>query len=132
MGYERKRKIFKLVFADEEMDGLEVKAGSPSLETFLKLQKMAGVTVGMEEFAELVGHFTDSLISWNLTEDGVPVPVTAEGVRSQDPEFILAAMDSWMDAVNGVDAPLAAPSRDGDPSLVASIPMEPLPASQAS
>ena len=132
MGFQNKRKIFKLTFSDPESEGLEVRAKSPTMDDYLTLQGMAGVEVGMQKFSELIGLFAKSLLSWNVEDDGVPIPATLEGAKTLEPDFLLEIMDAWMDAVNGVDAPLGKPSEDGDPSLVASIPMEPLSESQAS
>jgi hypothetical protein len=132
MGFQSKRKTFKLIFSDPESEGLEVKAKSPTMDDFLTLQGMAGVEVSMPKFAELIEIFGKSLTGWNVEDEGVPVPATVEGARTLEPEFLLEIMDAWMDAVNGVDVPLEQPSEDGGPSLVASIPMEALSESQAS
>lgn len=39
---------------------------------------------------------------------------------------------AWIDEISGVSAPLDSGSTDGQPSLEASLPMEPLSLSQAS
>lgn len=134
MGFERKRKVFKLKFADPEFDGLEVLAASPSMDTFVAIARHAGKNVDTEALDELLGHFCVSLISWNLEEDGVPVPATVEGLRTQEPDFVLEVVDAWMDAVNGTSAndPLAQPSDAGGQFQEALIPMETLSPSLAS
>lgn len=132
MGFEKKKKTFKLVFADPESEGLEVRAGSPTMEDYITLQGMSGVAVGMDQFHELVVLFAKSLIEWNVEDEGEPVAATVAGAESLEPDFLMEIMDAWMDAVNGVSTPLEQPSSDGEPSLVASIPMEPLSESQAS
>lgn len=138
MGFEAKKKTFKLVFADPEMAGLEVRAKSPAMDVFVGLTKLADLDTGtvsikdMPQIESLFEHFADCLISWNLEEDGVPVPTTKEGLYSQDLDFILEIIKAWVDAVASVPSPLGKPSGDGTQSPAVSIPMEPLSPSLAS
>ena len=125
MGYEARR-TFKLVFPD--LEGLEVRAKSVPMDVYLKLNSMHGS--GLETTEVMLQRFQECLVDWNVTDDGEPVPTTLEGVKSVEPELIMAIVDAWMDAINGVSAPLAKPSSDGEPSLEASIPMESLTQSQ--
>lgn len=86
-----------------------------------------------EDMEEVFGEFAKVLVSWNLEdEDGEPVPTTYEGLMSYDFQFVLAVVLGWMQAVAGVPTPLDRPSRDGGPSLVESLPMEPLSQSRVS
>lgn len=66
----------------------------------------------------------DHLIDWNLENDGVPIPVTLEGVRSLEESILVAITREWYRAARGITAPLDPPSNDGESSPVESIPME--------
>lgn len=134
-GYTPHRKVYKLRFADPEMDGLVVRARSLPLGRFLSLASLvkAGNDIQPERLAELFEGFAGSLVDWNLTgDDGEPVPATLDGVYSQEPDFMLAIILPWIEVVASISSPLGKPSSGGGPSPEASIPMEVLSASQAS
>jgi hypothetical protein len=132
-GYQRKKKIYKLIFADEEMNGLEVRCHSISIETMLELTALAGLAgKALSEFTTddydsvntVFEAFSGALVSWNLEdEDGNPVPATLEGVKTQDLDFIDVIIKAWMERVAGISDPLARNSTAGQRSLEASIPM---------
>jgi hypothetical protein len=128
MGFRPEKKVFRLKFEDSELEGLEVMAGGTTTGEMLDLQD---AEKGQVAFAiEMLGK---RLISWNLEEeDGTPVPANADGLRSQDPDFVRAIIAAWTEAIGGVEAPLRAGSDSGETSLAASIPMEPLSQSRAS
>jgi hypothetical protein len=132
-GYKRKAKNYVLAFEDPEMDGLEVRVKSMSVgkvREFLAKSRSNEVDVGAT-----FDDFADGLLSWNLLDDDdQPVPPTRVGIDAQDVDFIMAIVTAWMETITGVpDAdPLDGRSNSGEPSLVASLPMEPLSASQAS
>jgi len=136
VGYKRRKTIYRLVFEDEEFDGLEVRAYAPPLG-FLEQAMQMGALVGRpaddlspDEIELLHGLFTGFagyLVSWNLEEDdGTPVPATLEGLRVQDLAFVFSIIDAWLDSIGEVAGPLGQSSNAGSPSLVASLPMEPL------
>jgi hypothetical protein len=146
MGYVRQRKIYKLVFEDPDMAGLEVRARSVPLGTLMRLIELAGLidrgTANLnpdeaKAIRELFTGFADALVSWNLEEPVIddetgeetgevcPVPATVDGLYSQDMDFALHIIEAWMDAVAGVAGPLGRRSSDGEQSLAASLPMEP-------
>lgn len=128
MGYVRERKVLRLRFADPEMDGLIVRARVISLGQFLEvvgLREVDPKSMGREELDKLFGVFVGALLEWNLEEPaGVPVPVTIEGVHSQDADFIMAIIRAWVDGIASVSGPLGAASSNGGRSLEASMPME--------
>ncbi|MFC5834659.1 hypothetical protein [Nonomuraea insulae] len=133
MGYKRPARVYKLVFnEDDDMAGLEVKARSMStgglldMAPLLDLQLSASPTAEeMESIAELLERFAGVLVSWNLEDDDdEPVPATLEGLLDQDIDFVLRIILAWADAISGVPAPLDGLSPGGEPSLVASIPMD--------
>jgi hypothetical protein len=134
-GYKRKAKNYVLAFEDPEMDGLEVRVKSMpvgKVREFLRLREEAEDANSMEA---AFGMFDDCLLSWNLLDDDdQPVPANQAGIDTQDVDFIMAIVTAWMETITGVsDAdPLDGRSTSGEPSLVASLPMVPLSASQAS
>lgn len=104
MGYRRKRAeqpIYRLVFADAELAGLEVDCQPAPLgvvQDFTKLaefvgtpaQELAATTMVLETFAR-------SLVAWNLEdEDGTPVPATIEGLLTQDTPFVMQIIEAWL------------------------------------
>lgn len=131
--YTRKRKTYVLRFDDPELEDLEVRARSVSFGRFLDLLKLAAVldddaAVDGEAVAAAEGLFSgfaEALESWNLDdEDGTEVPATLDGLRSQDADFVMPMVMSWLDAVGAVDAPLGNGSNGGKRSLEAGIPMQ--------
>lgn len=121
MGFKVKRKVFRLVFKDTDLEGLEVMARSLTTGQLIELQEAQ--KGGMH--AAVTTMFAAALVSWNLEdEDGSPVPATLEGVRSMEIDFNNAVIGAWTDAVVGVKAPLSPTSSDGQPSVEASIPMD--------
>ena len=139
MGFEAPRTIFNLKFVDEEMEGLQIRACSPSMGEFFEVSKLADFAdqdIKPEDLPKLMPVFElfiNSIKSWNLENDGVPVPITVAGLFKQDHPFIFKIIDAWMNAVASVPGPLVKPSQDGVQFPVAlTIPMEPLLENQAS
>lgn len=140
MGFVPKKKVYNLVFDDPEMQGLEVKIRGLNTGQVLDLevkkdaaQRELANDEGSDEednsaIVELLQLMSDQVISWNvMEEDGVtPVPTTMDGIRQQDLGFNMAIINAWQTAVAGVPAPLEDGSTSGEPSQVASIPMETL------
>ena len=124
-----KRKVYKLVFQDEDLAGIEITVRSLTTGQLIELQEAQ--QSGMHE--KFTNMLAEKLVDWNVEdEDGTPVPATLEGVRSMDLEFNNKVIDVWTDAVFGIRRPLSKPSADGQPSVEASIPMETLSGSLAS
>lgn len=135
MGFKAKRKVYKLVFADEELAGLEILARSVSLGAMLSLSTTGGVgkldkddteqTNGMFEL------FSNALVRWNLEDENeagetVPVPANLDGLMAQDTEFAMSIVTAWSEAIAGVSAPLGSKSGSGETPPEASIPTETL------
>jgi hypothetical protein len=138
MGFTVKRKVFRLVFKDSDLDGLEVLARSLNTGQFLEMEsakaERAGGGKGSEGATQrMLELLAAELVSWNAEdENGVPIPATMDGIRAQDLDFSMKIIDAWTDAIAGVPAPLPPTSSDGQPSLEASIPMAVPSASPAS
>jgi hypothetical protein len=126
MGYERP--TLKLVFADPEMDGLEVRARRMSLGELQRLHELSAPTgtlaESQEQIAELYALLATKLISWNLEVEGVPVPLTVEGLAGSDVLLLRGITTALRRASTEVPAPLDLPSTDGDRSLEESMAME--------
>lgn len=127
------RKVYRLVFADPDYDGFEVRAHSVSVDTFLRITQLANDSKdddpGHLELFALVGA---ALVSWNAEDDDGPIPATAEGFRRLDIDLAFTLIRTWMDAIGGVVGPLGTTSSAGAPSEEASIPMETLLSSSLS
>lgn len=141
MGFVRNR-IFKLVFEDPQMEGLEVRARSVPLRDILDLTKLAGQDLNAlpddERLAvaeAMLGLFAKALVSWNIEDEdpdggpNVPLPADLDGLKSLEVDFAMEIVYQWMEAIMGVIGPLGAKFSSGAPSLEASLPMDPLPQS---
>ncbi len=132
MGYVRQRKVYRLRFDDEDMNGLEVRAKSVPLGAFLDLVKLMDIETrnvspeDAEKIDKLFEGFAGALIEWNLEEpEGVPVPATFEGLKSQDIDFSMQILRAWIAALTQVPVFLGNGSSGGEKSLELSMPMEP-------
>lgn len=141
MGFEVTRTVFVLQFEDPKWEGLEVKTRKPSMGKqfdMMKYRQLAQINTeslsgaDTEKLRELFEFFAGFLDSWNLTDNGVPVPCTAESLLDQEDDFILAVLNAWMGAVSKVPDPLEPRSNGGGQLEVASIPTETLSASLVS
>jgi hypothetical protein len=136
MGYRREPKIYKLVFADPDMEGLIVRAKSTSVRQFLEIQAMADATEasdGVKGMQTLFATFAGVLVSWNLEdENGQELPTTVDTLLEQEFGFVMQIVMAWIEAVAGVPDKLGKASTGGSPLLEASLPMEPLSISLAS
>lgn len=128
MGYTVRRKILNLAFEDPEFEGLEVRAHAVSMGKILDVADQAEAMrggAGLKDVRGLLTMFADNLLTWNAEdEDGMPIPVTGEGLLSQDPDWVIAVVLAWFDAMVSVPGPLDRRSTSGKPFPVASIPME--------
>lgn len=159
MGFESPRTILVLDFTDTDLAGLEVKMRSQTVQELkdgtARMASIAAVAKSMLGIApndeasaqsalaglntdaldavdETFADFAKHLVSWNLTEKGVDVPATMEGIGGQDSRFILRLVGAWQQGMSGVDNPLPQSSSSGRPPDALSIPMAPLGASLAS
>jgi hypothetical protein len=140
-GYRRARKVYRLIFADPDMEGLEVRAKSSTMGEYLAITRLLFqlrrnvrvVEEDLDVMDDLFGRFAKVLTSWNLEDDeSRPVPATKEALLDQEFDFVMAIIDAWIDAVNGVDPDLGKDSTSGEHSPEVDIPMELLSASPLS
>jgi hypothetical protein len=130
MGYRVTPKAYRLKFEDTEMAGFEVTARSLNTGQFLEFQaarmEAAKGGVGADGATErMLQMLSSAIVSWNAEDEtGRTIPWTMDGLRTLDLDFNMAIISAWMDAINGVPAPLSQPSTGGSPSVEASIPMD--------
>jgi hypothetical protein len=130
VGYKVRPKAYRLVFQDAAMAGLEVTARSLNTGQFLEFQaarldQARGGVAAEPATQKMLEMLSSSIISWNAeTEEGVAIPFTMAGLCTLELDFNMAIIDAWMEAINGVPAPLSETSTGGSPSLEASIPMD--------
>lgn len=140
MGYEAKKKTYKLLFTDTEMEGLEVLVKSTSMGNILEMAELDNINPqkmtrdDIQKIRFIFSILADCMISWNLDEDGSPVGHDLDGLMSQDPEFVMTIIKAWSRALTSVTDPnLGEPSNYGGQSPEQlMIPMEPLLQNQAS
>lgn len=127
MAFQRKRKVYKLDFAETEYEGLEVRVRGLTTGEYLEIVTLSGATTeGGSETEKLLKLFSSHLASWNLEEDGIPVGTTFEGVKSNDLAMNMFIIDAWTNAMTAPSPDTEKKLLTGDPSLVASIPTESL------
>jgi hypothetical protein len=148
VGFVVQRRRFKLVFADgSALDGATVRMRSVDLGVYMECMRLAQVGMAMKdaddlsvaelmtalpEVARLFEVVADSLVDWDLQEeDGTPIPCTFKGLCSLEPPMVYVLVESWMEAIGGVSAPLPNGSRSGGPAPAVSLPMEVSSAPQA-
>lgn len=132
VGYRPQHKTYKLVFADEDMDGLVVRVRSIRIGELRELLALVEIDLkhtspgDAAKLDRLFEVFADALLSWNVEDDqGEPVPADLAGVSTQDGDFILLIVREWL-RIFQVAGPLGNGSSDGGKSLEESLQMEPL------
>lgn len=139
MGYTPNRHVYVLEFDDPQYEGLEVRAVSADLGTFLDLTALAEIgddpsPADIGRVGELLSGFAKVLRSWNVLDDqGNDVPPSVDGLKSLEFGFCFAIIAAWIKATAGVAAPLARRSNAGGPSVdLSTLPQEVLSGSLAS
>ena len=133
MGFEAGVRAITIQFAPgHKYHGAEVRAKGMRFGDYIAATGLDGGEG--ENSAASMARFGESLVSWNLTVDGAPIPATPEGLSLIDQGLARALNNAYVDALIGVhDAdPLPQSSPSGGPSLVESVPMEALSESLAS
>lgn len=115
MGYRREPRRIILAFDDPELNGLEVVTRSVPLGTFMAMldssSDAAKTTQLFQDFAE------HALIEWNLEdEDGKKVDPSLAGMKTQDTDFMLTIVKTWLDAIGTASGPLVGASSNGSTS----------------
>lgn len=161
-GYARKVRKLRLHFESTSLEGLVVVMRGVPVDTIMDIAALAptgGVEFtpsGIQDVGRLFDILAEHLISWNLEDcicavhdepdcddcgpdvprTVVPVPADRAGVGGLDISDAMMLIQHWVQSaagiVGGPAGPLDERSPDGKPSLVASLPMEPLSPSPSS
>jgi hypothetical protein len=130
MGFEIKYQ--RVTFGDDVLggryNGFEIVLNELAIGMLTELEKLAGVEENPDDFAILVRALgvgdptTDpptppGIRSWNLTEDGAPVPVSAASVGGLHFLALLHVINEWQGSVD-VDPKSLPTSRGGGPLVV--------------
>jgi hypothetical protein len=139
MGYQPTRPTFKLIFKDDEFDGLGVRTTSPSLGALQETMRLAGSASDSQDYSQLdkmIDLFAELLLEWNVEDDaGAPVPPTVPGLQAQPAPFVMSLIKAWGEQMRQsvqVPDPLDETSTGGSLSGVPSLPMDPSSTSRAS
>lgn len=134
MGFVYEPDVYRLEFADADMNGLEIRVRPLTMGELKHLSKYAGgnfkLTLGnIDEFDKLMEFLVANIVDWNLEKaPGEPMPVTLETIMGLDTKFASKIISAWVDVVSGVEADLGKESSPGEnPEELESVPMEPLP-----
>ncbi|MFI6304270.1 hypothetical protein ACIBCH_20560 [Amycolatopsis thailandensis] len=129
MGFNGSPTTYALEFDHPELEGLKVRVRRGSVQ-------LRNDYDDAEKWQERLAIFASVLVEWNVEIDGVPVPLTVEGLTSLEDTVLLPILQAWMEARRPT-APLEQPSTPGetgstpppetrDPDLEASMTMAPL------
>lgn len=130
MGFERRRKTFRLDFTGTDLEGLEMDMLGMTISEMLEMDNLqataaAGTPAEQKQKAiELLEFISSKVVSWNLTENGEPVPVSKEALMELDSADFWLAAARWREAAEGVPAPLEQRSNGGKRWEGAPIPMD--------
>lgn len=134
-GFEAPRTVYKLDFEGTDLDGLEVRMRAGRLGDMLDPSNAdIGTDIDpdnptAEDIKAVRAKFemiAEYLASWNLTEDGVPVPATTAGLMRQEPNFVGQIFAAWQRAQVAVAGPLPHSSTSTPPPDLSLIPTESL------
>ncbi len=131
MGFQRKRKIYKLDFSETEYEGLEVEVSGLTTGEYLDFLVLSSGAEGTgnnsSETQEMLTMLANHIVSWNLEdENGNAVPISFEGLKTNELSLNMLMVDSWVQAISGVSNDTGKESLPGSNPLVESIPMETL------
>jgi hypothetical protein len=130
--------VYHLTFADHpDVAGLKVRLRSMSIGERLEFDRLrftppADLEARLKKERAIAQALADRLLSWNLLDSTTkqPVPLTLDGVLSQEDRVINPIAAAWIDAITGRRAPLdrtqTPTTTNGSESLMASIPAQPL------
>ena len=109
MGYRPPRKVYRVV-GSGPYEGLEAKLAGVNLGRYLDLVSVADGMEGEDapdEIGDMLAALDGALLEWNIEDDdGAPVPVGLDGLRTQDFDLVLWLFDAWLEAMGGTPDPL--------------------------
>lgn len=128
MAYDRHGHQDTFRLADKKAPGLVIRIRRPGLDAKLLieeampvLRRHSGGPLGIPELKAIkktARAFAESVQDWTLELDGKPAPVTARTLGRYEPEFVLALVLSWLEAIKRPTpklktAPAPTPPADG-------------------
>lgn len=133
-GFVLDEALYKVGFSGTKLAGLEVSLREMSTRDVLTLSTIAetfggeGAASDPVKIAGLLDEFAGFIASWNLQgPDGAPEPVSGDTLmRYPLGRFVMPLLSACVSAISGVSDDLGKDSPSGEPSPVASLPMEPL------
>lgn len=110
MGYRPTTRMYNLAF--EDFPGLEVRIGSVSLGELEEIEE-SGKTPGKQMLP--FEKFIACAESWNVEhpKTGDPVPLTMEGLKSLEMEFVSALIRGWVTTIARASLPKGLSSNNG-------------------
>lgn len=118
MVYDRRAAtpVFRLDFDGTEFAGMAYRIREPGFEALLASALVARVEarglpmpVWLAEMSKLVDEFAESLVDWELVDDGRPVPCTPREVRRLDVPFLTALIKAWAHTIGAAHTAPVAP-----------------------
>lgn len=120
-GFVVPRTVYRLEFTDEQYAGMVVRVRKMSMDeathAAFDLAWEPGDDMVTRKNKQLKLHqmFIDHLVEWNLRdEDKTPVPMTVEGLRSCETDFVGMLVGTWQVGRRSIPAPLERNSSGGD------------------
>jgi hypothetical protein len=123
MGFQRGRKLYALKWPEgHDNHGLEVNMRGLSVDQLVRVLRLT--TQKNEDnlaaiFSELFELFASKLDSWNIEDEGEPIPATKESVdmlAEDDPYWLFGIVLAWATAIGSVDIPLPEGLSSGETS----------------
>lgn len=133
MGFEAAPATVTVRFKpDHKYHGAEAQVRGMSIGDYLTATGLDGGEG--EGGGKTIDRFFNSLVAWNLTFNGSPLPPTSESMQWADQALVRALSNAWTESLMGVHNadPLPESSTSGETSPAPAIPMAPLSESQAS
>lgn len=139
VGVQVPKRTYVLQFGDapgdEDLAGVEIKVRPPTVAESLEHHDMSwyrdpttSEAERTKRLAELYAVFAGRLVSWNLDDDGVPLPATLDGLHALPQDVGGRILGSWLWETATVPRPLPQDSNTGSASVDESqIPMEASP-----
>lgn len=127
--------IYNLKFSSGAYRGLEVKARGMTIREYNQMMRLALASLSSETDADRAkanmqsnDHvrecFFRRIISWNLTKNNEPVPVSEEQMDDLDSRLATVLIRIWLDELTSVPDELLGKSNSGETSPELSMTME--------
>lgn len=100
MGYRPPEQQYRILFADEDMQGFELIVHSASTRKVLELAEMKLSLATPDDLKSTYEYFASRIVSWNLEDaDGNKLMPTCKTLMSQEPAWVAKVISGWLRAV---------------------------------